>query len=143
MYCFVSYRYAGTKLDVRQEQVLRGLECSCVRTSGNSSAYICFKLMVLAWEESTLLTYAWAWKTNLLSIQGPGGFSLSDCGGPVDNDSASWFVWHNLCHRSTESFFEENYLVKWKDSMITTIQVQTVTKDGTRAQPTRWSGRMK
>lgn len=37
------------------------------------SATICFKQTVFTWEESTLLTYAWAWKTHLLSIKGPGG----------------------------------------------------------------------
>lgn len=78
------------------------------------SATFCFKQMVFTWEESTLLTYAWAWKTHSLSIKGPGRFSLSDCG-PVDNDSASCFVWNTTCHRSTavvRAFEEHRFVVR-------------------------------
>lgn len=45
-----------------------------------------------------------------------GRFSLSDCGGPVDNDSASCFVWNDTCHRSTGVVraFWRSIVLLWK-----------------------------
>lgn len=90
------------------------------------SATICFKRMVFKWEDLTSLTLAWAWKTHSLSIKGPGRFSLPDCG-PVDDDSASCFVWPNTCHWSTGvvSVWGASFLVTTKETPSqTTTQVQ-------------------
>ncbi len=79
--------------------------------------------------------------------QRTGRFSLSGCGGPVDNDSASCFVWNNTCHRSTgvvRAFWGASFVVKnEKDSLTDNHTGVTVTKDGTRAQSTWWVERTK
>lgn len=116
MYCFVCYIRTGTKSDVSWEcsegwrVPVWGLQA--MTTVYN---YLLQANVFLTWEKSTLLTYAWAWqKTNLLSIRGPGGFSLSDCGGPMDNDSTSYFMCDKMCHQSTESFLRSFICLKKK-----------------------------
>lgn len=88
------------------------------------SATICFKQTVFTWEESALLTYAWAWKTQPpVKSKDRGGFSLSDCGGPMDNDSASCFVWNDnvpSVHWCLwELFWGASFVVKTKKDSLT------------------------
>ena len=81
------------------------------------SATICFKQMVFTWEESTLLTYAWAWKTHLLSNQRTGEVShFLTVVDPWTMILLPVLCETITCHRSTgvcESFFEELRLL-WK-----------------------------
>lgn len=102
MYYFVSYRCTGTKLDVSWEWVFRGLESSSVKISGKGP--VCNYLLqtngfhVRGGDPSDLRM---SMKNSPPVNQRTGRFPLSDYGGPVDNDSASCFVWNNTCHRST------------------------------------------
>lgn len=127
-------------------QRARELQCEDFRVQ---SATICFKQTVLTGEESTLLTYAWAWKIPV--NERTGRFSLSDCGGPWwTMNSASCFVLKQYVpsvHWCCESFFSLRSVVCCKNNKGLRYWQNhtgaTVTKDGTRAQSTWWVERMK
>lgn len=102
----------------RSDQRARVLRCEDFRVQ---SATFCFKQTVFTWEELTLLTYAWAWKTHFLSTNGPEQvLTLWPGGGPMDNEFCFLFCVKQYVpsvHWCCESFFflEEHRLL-WKRS---------------------------
>lgn len=119
--------------------VFKGLETSCVRNRGEGSVYN--HLLQTNGSGVRGVDPRMSMKNlNLLSIKWVVG--VGACG--------QW-VWFLFCVRRhvplvhRELFWGEGTLVVKKkqedDFSLTTTQVQTVMKDGTRARPTRWAER--